>query len=159
MDWERYQQIAQRFQYKVKLEDKEDIKQDIIVRLAEVETNNGHKPFTEGSMMRVASYVVKEYWHNLKRKPMIVSLNSNGIQDEDGNSIELWETLADDKAIDLEAWQDAKTWLLGCPERLVSIAHKKLKGIALSEADMIYLCRWRKANQKQLELAAWNNCN
>ncbi len=34
---------------------------------------------------------------------------------------DLEETIADDRAIDLEAWLDARTFLLGCPIRLVQM--------------------------------------
>jgi len=147
LDWQKYIEIADKFQHKARYEDREDLRQDIILRLAEVASNNGHKPFTEASMVRVASYVAMEYWHNLKRQPTILSLNEQ-IDDGEGNSIELYQTIADDKALDLEAWLDAKTWLAGCPQRLVSIAEKKVNGKPLSNADMIYLSRWR---QKELE--------
>jgi len=147
LDWQKYIEVADKFQHKAKYEDREDLRQDIILRIAEVASNNGHKPITEGAMSRVASYVAMEYWHNLKRQPTILSLNEQ-IDDGEGNSIELYQTIADDKALDLEAWLDAKTWLAGCPQRLVSIADKKVNGKPLSNADMIYLSRWR---QKELE--------
>jgi hypothetical protein len=129
-------------------QDREDLRQDIIVRLAEVAQNNGHKPLTEGAMVRVASYVVMEYWHDIKRKPTILSL-----EDEDGNKTELWQTIADDKAIDLDAWLDARRWLLGCPKRLVEIAYKKASGEALSLAERKYLCKMRKNGYRQIPLA------
>ena len=149
LDWQKYIAIADRFQRKARYEDREDLRQDIIVRLAEVARNNGHKPFTEGGMIRVASYVVMEYWHNLKRKPTVLSLDYE-IEDGDGDTIQLWQTIADDKAIDLEAWLDARTFLLGCPKRLVQIAYKRYSGKPLTNADMIYLCKWRKKAQKRL---------
>jgi DNA-directed RNA polymerase specialized sigma24 family protein len=124
LDWQKYMEIADRFQHKARYQDREDLRQDIIVRLAEVASNNGHKPFTEASMLRVASYVTTEYWRQEKRVSTMLSLNDD-IEDDEGDSIELWETLADDKAIDLELWLDAKRWLLGCPRRLVRIAHKR----------------------------------
>ncbi len=46
----------------------------------------------------------------------------------DGGTTELIETIADDKAIDVEAWLDARTFLLGYPKRLVVIAGKRVKG-------------------------------
>ena len=147
LDWKKYIEIADKFQHKAMYEDREDLRQNIILRLAEVASNNGHKPFNEASMVRVASYVTMEYWHNLKRQPNIGSLN-NEIDDGEGNSIELYQTIADDKSIDLDAWLDAKTWLMGCPKRLVTVAAKKVNGKPLSNADMIYLSRWR---QKELE--------
>ncbi len=147
LDWEKYIAIADRFQHKARYQDREDLRQEIIVRLAEVARNNGHKPLTEGGMIRVASYVVMEYWHNLKRKPTILSLDYE-IEDGEGDTIELWQTIADDKAIDLEAWLDARTFLLGCPKRLVQIAHKRSSGKPLDNADKLYLGKWRKRLKK-----------
>ena len=149
LDWDKYSQIADRFQHKAKRQDREDLRQEIILRLAEVANNNGHEPFTEGAMVRVASYVVMSYWRDLMRKPTILSLNYE-IEDGDGDRTELWQTIADDKAIDLEAWIDARTWLLGCPKRLVQIAHKNIKGEALTVADRKYLWKFRRNGQKRL---------
>ena len=75
LDWQKYIEIADKFQHKAKAADREDLRQDIILRLAEVANNNGHKPFTEGAMVRVASYTVMAYWRDLMRKPTILSLN------------------------------------------------------------------------------------
>jgi len=157
LDWDKYIVIAERFQRKVPYQDREDIKQEIILRLAEVDTKrNGNGPLTEAGMMRTASFVIKEYWRDLKRQPTILSLNkTNGNGDEDGRSPEFWETLADDKSIDLEAWFDARIWLLGCPRRLVEIAHKRVEGTPLSNKDDCYLRRFRKNGNghKQLVFA------
>ena len=152
LDWDKYSQIADCFQHKARHEDREDLRQDIIVRLADVASNNGHKPFTEGAMVRVASYVVMEYWHDLKRKPTILSLNYE-IEDGEGDSVDLWETLADDKAIDLNAWLDARTWLLGCPKRLVRIAYKRASGIPLGETERRYFSRYRTRELKRHQKA------
>jgi DNA-directed RNA polymerase specialized sigma24 family protein len=149
LDWQKYIEIADKFQHKAMYQDREDLRQDIILRLAEVASNNGHKPFTEASMVRVASYVAMEYWHNLKRQPTILSLNEE-IDDGEGNSIELYQTIADDKAIDLEAWLDAKAWLVGCPQRLVHIAYKRVIGQPLDAKEKMYLSRYR---QKELAKA------
>jgi len=143
LDWDKYSAVAERFQYKARYEDREDLRQDIIVRLAEVARNNGHKPFTEGAMIRVASYTAMAYWRDLKRKPTILSLNGE-IEDGEGDTIELWQTIADDKAIDLDAWLDAKTFLLGCPKRLVQIAHKRAIGKPLDGNEQRYLNRYQE---------------
>jgi len=37
-----------------------------------------------------------------------------------GNLTELGNLIADDKALDLEAWVDARTFLLGFPQRLLA---------------------------------------
>ena len=149
LDWEKYSEVADRFQHKASFQDRGDLRHNIIIRLAEVAQRNGRKPLTEWAMLRVASYVVMEYWHAQKRNGRIISLNTE-MDDGEGNTIELIDTIADDNAIDLEAWVDARTWLLGCPKRLVGIAHKRLKGEALEIADRKYLCKWRKRERKRL---------
>ena len=100
-------------------------------------------------MLRIAAYECQKYWRREKRELSILSLNSD-IDDGNGNSTELIETIADDKAIDLDAWTTASIWLLGCPGRLLAIARKKVKGIALNNAELIYLCRYRQKEQKVL---------
>jgi len=149
LDWQKYIEIADKFQHKARYDDREDLRQDIIVRLAELDSNNGHNPLTKPAMYRIASYVVMEYWHKLKRQPTILSLNYE-LDDGDGHTVELWQTLADDKAIDTEAWQDAKRWLLGCPRRLVQIAVKLYSGKALSFKDYHYIEYWRKKSYQSI---------
>jgi len=177
-NWDTYIEIARRFEYKAQFQDREDLRHSIIIEIAEAKSKNGDKPFTEATMCRIASYVVADYYRGLRlpsgnlpcgrcskaqrakchkddlysqcRKGVeVVSLNSQ-IEDGEGNSIELIDTIADDSAIDLDAWLDARVWLLGCPKRLVGIAHKMIKGIALEVADRKYLCKWRKKAQKRL---------
>jgi hypothetical protein len=152
----------------------------ILALAQQVERNrrNGNKPLTEFGMLRIASHTVADYYRGLRlptgyrpcgrcskaqrakcakyelydqcRKGVeVVSLNSQ-IDDGEGNSIELIDTIADDSAIDIDAWVDAKTWLLGCPKRLIQIAHKKVNGEALSGYDRLYLHRWAKQSQKRL---------
>jgi len=152
LDWQKYIEIADKFQYKAKAADRQDLRQDIILRLAEVASNNGHKPFTEGAMVRVASYTVMAYWRDRMRKPTILSLNGE-LSDGDGDTTELWQTLADDRAIDLEAWLDAKRWLLGCPKRLVQVATKRAFGKRLNNKDERYLERWRQKEVRKYQLA------
>ena len=149
LDWEKYITIADRFQHKARFQDREDLKHNIIVRLAEVAQRNGHKPFTEGAMVRVSSFVVLEYWHTEKRNGKVISLNAE-TDDGEGNTVELIDTVADDNAIELDGWLDARIWLLGCPKRLITIAHKRVSGIALNGNEQRYLNRY----QKQLKLPA-----
>jgi len=173
-----YYKVASRFAHKAQAQDREDLLHDIIVTLADVERNNGHKPFTELAMYRVASVTVVHYWRaqyklsngldcgscsKAQRQkcrvewlypecPKAIKLEylSKPITDGDGNLTELGELIADDKAIDLDAWLDAKTFLKGCPQRLILIAHKRLDGIPLDNADKLYLGKWRKREQKRL---------
>jgi len=176
--WLAYYTIASRFTDRVKPQDKEDILHTIIMTLADVERNNGHKPFTEAVMYRIASRTVADYWfshynyntgldckHCSKAQrqkckendlytecPKAIKLESlnKPIIDSEGHTTELGELIADDKALDLDAWVDARTFLLGFPQRLLLIADKLSSGQALTNAEMIYLCRFRKREQKPL---------
>ncbi|MEM4726432.1 MAG: hypothetical protein QXG63_05785 [Nitrososphaerales archaeon] len=152
MQWQKYQEIAKRFEHKAKREDREDLRQDIILRLAEVEAryNGNGGSLSEAAMLRVASYVVMEYWHNIKRKPTMLSLNDE-LEDGDGNTIELYQIIADDRAIDLDAWFDARRWLLGCPKRLVSIAYKRAIGEPLDGKDQDYLEHHRRKELRKYQ--------
>jgi len=146
--------------------------------LADVERNNGHKPFTEAVMYRIASRTVADYWRTYykasngldcgscskaqRRKckendlytecPKAIKLESldKPIIDSEGHTTELGELIADDKALDLDAWVDARTFLLGFPQRLLLIADKLNNGEALTGYDRLYLCRFRKREQKAL---------
>jgi len=177
-EWLTYYNVASRFAHKAKADDKQDLLHDIIVTLADVERNNGHKPFTEAVMYRIASRTVADYWRSYykasrglncgscsqkqRRKcrednlysecPKAVKLDSlnQPIIDSEGQTTELGELIADDKAIDLGAWIDARTFLLGFPQRLLAIAHKMDNGEALAVADRKYLCKWRKREQNTL---------
>lgn len=150
LDWQAYTKVADRFQKKARFEDREDLREDIIVRLAWLADNNGGKPLSQPSMLRIASYVVMEYWHNLKRQPTLLSLNEE-VTDAEGDSIELYQTLADDKAINLDDWIDCKTWLKGCPRRLVKIAIKKATGKPLNHTEQMYLTRYRQKNLAKVQ--------
>jgi hypothetical protein len=145
LDWQKYISIADKFQYKAKPEDRDDLRQDIILRLAEVEAkyNGNGNSLTEGGMVRVASYTVMAYWREIMRLPKITSLNGI-VADGEGDETELCQMLADDKAIDVEAWLDAKLWLYRAPPRLVKIAYKKVNGLPLTTAESCYLYKQRQ---------------
>ncbi|HUX48977.1 MAG TPA: hypothetical protein VMV76_07485 [Dehalococcoidia bacterium] len=72
------------------------------------------------------------------------------IIDSEGNITELAELIADDKALDLEEWLDAKTFLIGAPIRLKQIARKLHKAEALTHPEQQYLYKLRKKTQKTL---------
>jgi hypothetical protein len=152
LDWSKYIAVADRFQYKAKAQDAEDLNHTIILSLADAQLrldNNGGGQLSGVAMLRVASYECQKYWRQQKRLLTILSLNAE-IEDGEGNSTELIDTLASDKAIDLDAWLDARTFLLGCPMRLIVIAGKRLKGIPLDDKDRDYLRRFRQREQKTL---------
>jgi len=177
-EWLTYYKVASRFAHKAKAEDTEDLLHDIIITLADVERNNGHKPFTEAVMYRIASRTVADYWRTYykasngldcgscskaqRRKckeddlytecPKAINLESlnKPIIDSEGHTTELGELIADDKALDLDAWVDARTFLLGFPQRLLVIADKLNSGQALDARDRMYLSRFRQREQKKL---------
>ena len=146
--WLSFYKTAQRFESKVPIQDREDIRHDIIIELAKAKARDGDKPFTEAMMYRIASFVVADYWRKEKRKPTILSLESD-LTIDDSNTAELMEVVADDTAIDLDAWMDARTFLLGCPIRLIQIANKRLLGLVLNPKEKMYLQRFRHREQKK----------
>jgi len=177
-EWLAYYNVASRFTDRVKPQDKEDILHTIMATLADVERNNGHKPFTEAVMYRIASRTVADYWFShysynsgldckhcskaQRRKcrednlytecPKAIKLESlnQPIIDSEGHTTELGELIADDKAIDLDAWVSNSTWEIGYPRRLVDIAYKLKAGEALTHYERNYLWRFRQQEQKYL---------
>ena len=173
-----YYKVASRFAYQVLAEDTQDLLHTIIMTLAVAERNNGHKPFTEAAMYRIASRAKADYWRDQYRHtngltccncskaqrrkckedwlypecPKAIKLEylSKPVIGQDGELTELGELIADDKAIDLDAWVSDSTWEIGYPKRLVAIAYKLKAGIALTVADRKCLCKWRKREQKTL---------
>ncbi len=71
--------------------------------------------------------------------------------DSDGHAVELGSLIASDRLPDMpEQWYDLKTWLLGCPTRLIQIAGKIQDGITLTKAERFYLWKLRKRQQNKL---------
>ena len=177
-EWLAYYKVASHFNHKAQAQDREDILHDIILTLAVAERNNGHKPFTEALMYRIASRSVADYWfkhyeitngldcRNCSKAqrqkcredylypecPKAIKLEylSKPVLDDEGNLTELGELIADDKAIDLDAWVSDSTWEIGYPTRLVDIAHKLKAGLPLTDRDRQYLSRYRRQEQKTL---------
>ena len=153
LDWSKYTAVADRFQRKAKAQDREDLNHTIILSLADAQLrldNNGGGQVSDLAMLRIASYECKKYWRSEYRNGKIVSLNQVVYEDGDGSQIELIDTLADDRAIDLEAWLNEATWLLGYPDRLVEVVGKRLKGLQLNAKDRQYLSRYHRQEQKSL---------
>ena len=177
--WHTYYRIASFYSHKAKPQDREDLLQDIMIALADVERNNGHKPYTEATMYRIASRAVFDYWreryrHNngldcrwcskiQQRKckenwvypycPKAIKLESlnKPIMDSDGNITELGELIADPESLDLDVWErDTSLWQLGYKPRLVDIAQKLKAGTPLDWKDYKYLQRYRQKEQKKL---------
>jgi len=147
-EWHDWLEVARKYEHKVMAQDRLDIRHDIILELHHARQRDG-KPIPILRAYRIASLTVALYWRQLKRQPTMLSLEAD-IQLDEGETVQLKDTIADDKAIDLEAWLDRTTWLLGCPMRLVQIARKRLYGIRLDNKDKCYLRRFRQKEQKKL---------
>jgi len=157
LDWSEYITIANRYQRKAKWQDREDLNHTIILSLAQAQTrldNNGGGQLSDLAMLRIASCRVADYWRSEYRNGRIISLNQVVYEDEDGNEVELIDTLAYDEATDLEAWLDHSVWELGYPKRLVEVIHKRLYGIPLNRKEQTYFnhyqARQLKKSQKTL---------
>jgi hypothetical protein len=151
-----------------------------MLTLAVAASNNGHQPFSQAAMYRIASRAQADYWYRhykvnngldcqhcsqtqrqkcrsedlYSECPKAIKLEylEKPILDGEGNLTELGELIADDKAIDLDAWVSDSTWEIGYPRRLVDIAHKLKAGIPLTATDNQYLWRYRKREQKTLPM-------
>jgi hypothetical protein len=147
-EWLVWYQVAHRFERKVPSPDRADIRHSIILELALARRRDG-QPIPILRAYRIASLTIALYWRKEKRKPTILSLDHQ-TSIGDGDTAELINTIADDKAIDISAWIDAKTWLLGCPTRLVQIAMKRVNKIPLDRKDQKYLERFRIQERQRL---------
>lgn len=83
------------------------------------------------------------------RAIQLESLNAP-ITDSEGNMTELGDLIADDTATDLDAWLDARTWLIGAPVRLKRIVKAMHDGEPLGHRDRDYLYKLRRKSQKSL---------
>jgi DNA-directed RNA polymerase specialized sigma24 family protein len=176
-EWLTYYQVASKYVHKARYQDRDDLLHTIMLNLAVAGSNNGDKPDNLSWMYRIASFTVAQYWRdyyyrtngidcghcsNPQRKKckkqvyseclraITVESLSKPILGDDGHISELAELIADDKAIDLEAWLDRSLWQLGFPKRLVQIVRKIAYDIPLTKYEQLYLCRFRKREQKRL---------
>jgi len=175
-----YYRIALRFASKVLTNDREDLLHDIIIHLDRVaqRKREAGQDFSQAAMYRTAEHVKDHYWYDLRKRTLgldcahcskeqrrkckegwlygdcqkLIKLESlnKPIIDSDGNMTELGELITDDKALDLDQWQDAKTLYMGLPQRLKRIAKAINDGEQLSGADKFYLHKLRKRYQKSL---------
>jgi hypothetical protein len=175
-----YHKIALRFAHKALLDEREDLLHDIIEGLARVAKrktlseaamyrvaehikdhywykhyayHNGldcqHCSKAQRAKCRANWAYSSWAYYDCRRAITLESINQP-IIDNEGNVTELGELIADDRALDLEEWLDAKTFLIGAPIRLKQIARRKAKGESLTNAEMIYLSRLRKKEQQRL---------
>jgi len=175
-----YHKIALRFAHKALIDDRQDLLHDIIeglARVAEHKTlseaamyriaehikdhywyrhyayHNGldcqHCSKAQRAKCR-ANWAYSDWaYYDCHRAMQLESINQP-IIDNEGNITELAELIADDKALDLEEWLDAKTFLIGAPIRLKAIAMKRVNGYKLTGAEYKYLAKLRKRYQLSL---------
>jgi len=108
-----------------------------------------HCSRAQRAMCRAAWAYSDWAYYDCHRAVTLESINQP-IMDGEGNITELGELIADDKALDLAEWIDAKTFLIGAPIRLKHIARKLNRGEALTDSERQYLCYLRKKTQKAL---------
>jgi len=176
-EWREWLEVAKKYDGKVPYQDRLDIRHAIIIELYHTRQKDG-KPLPILRAYRIASLTVALYWrdyyyhtngidcgscskvqrHKCKQDDLyrecpkaikIESLNKP-ILDSEGNLTELGELIADDKALDLDAWVSDKVWEIGYKPRLVEIAYKLQGGYPLDWKDYKYLQRYRHKEQKRL---------
>jgi len=147
-EWHDWLEVARKYEHKVPSQDRYDMRHTILLELHRARQRDG-KPIPLLRAYRIASLMVALYWRKEKRIPTMLSLDQP-TTDYDGNELRLLDTIADDKAIDLDLQIDASTWRLGCPMRLIEIATKKVDGIPLNKKDQKYLERYRHKTQINL---------
>jgi len=147
-EWRDWLEVARKYEHRVPAPERYDIRHTIMLELHKARQRDD-KPIPLLRAYRIASLTVALYWRRAKRQPTILSLDQP-TTDYEGNENRLLDTVADDEAIDLDQWLDAKQWLLGCRMRLIEIATKKLGGKALTAKDRQYLSRFRRQAQKSL---------
>ncbi len=97
--------------------------------------------------------------HSARRCPFVgvrptLSLDSPSGTIE-GLAVSLKDTLASEHLEDMPPqWYEAKTWLLGCPVRLIQIAGQIQDGESLNDRDRQYLSRERRKRQRELALSS-----
>jgi len=179
-DWALYYKVTSYFVRHIRYEDREDWLHDTMLEMAKVKAKYEliNKPLTEAGLMRVASYQVTEFWERLRRLTTwldcgncskeqrrkcreellysecpkfreLVSLDKE-LDDGNGGKFTLAEFIADDKAIDLDGWLDARRILRGLPKRLIQVGYKVYSGKPLDAKEKMYLSRFRKEAQKPL---------
>jgi hypothetical protein len=175
-----YYKVALRFAHKALIDDKQDLLHDIIeglARVAEHKTlseaamyriaehikdhywyrhyayHNGldcqHCSKAQRAKCR-ANWAYSDWAYCDCHRAITLESINQPIIDSEGNITELAELIADDKALDLEEWLDAKTFLIGAPIRLKAIARKRSKGDTLTHAERQYLTKLRKRYQLTL---------
>ncbi|MBA7710640.1 hypothetical protein ES703_119585 [subsurface metagenome] len=174
-DW---YEVAKRYERKVPYQDRADLRHTIILELA-LARSKTTEPIPQYRAYRIASYMVADYYRQQRKLntgldckncskaqrlkcqkgdlysqcPKLIKLEylESERVDADGNRVTIADTLADDKAIDLDAWLDENTFILGCPLRLIELAYKRQAGLPLTETERKYYNRQRAKELKRYQ--------
>jgi len=177
-EWLEWYQVAKLYERKVPYQDRADIRHTIILRLAEARAKTT-EPIPLYKAYRIASYMVADYYRQQQKLntgldckncskaqrskckkddlysqcPKLIRLEylESERVDSEGNRVTILDTLADDNAIDLELWLDAKAFRQGCPIRLIELAYQMRAGIPLNKTDSRYYERQKKKELKRYQ--------
>ena len=177
-EWLEWYQVAKRYEVKVPYQDRADIRHTIILELATARAKTT-EPIPIYRAYRIASYMVADYYRQQRKLntgldckncskaqrtnckeddlysqcPKLIRLEylESEHLDSEGNRITIQDTLSDDNALDLDAWLDDLTFLLGCPIRLIELAHKRQAGIPLADTERRYYNRQREKELKRYQ--------
>ena len=137
-----YAEIAYRLRPKVLPDDRDDIEQDIIIRLkSEVDKKDW---VTDGFLWTVARNVVRHYWrkkYRERRRFCRLYEGNKGVMIADGR-------ILSSPAPDIDARLDAIATLKTLPKRMVHAGAIRAEGEKLNNADKLFLCRQRHRQSK-----------
>ena len=132
-----YAEIAHRFRRKVLPEDRDDIEQDIIIKLKE--EADKHTEVTPAFLTVCARSLVAGYWRKKYRERRKFCRLYEG--DKGEMVADRWEFVT--PAPDIESELDARDLLKTLPKRMIEVGQKRVDGQKLNNADKLYLCRQR----------------
>ena len=135
--YQLYAKIAHRFRPKVLPEDRDDIEQDIIIKL-KVKADK-HTKVTVGFLWGYARNVIKTYWRKKYRERKRFCRLYEG--DKGEMITDRWEFVTPPP--DIEAEMDARALLKALPKRMFKVGILRAEGQKLNNADKLYLCRQR----------------
>jgi len=145
LDWKSCHKVADRTSYLagIRNEDREDFIQDVLLEIMKRARQDSGGLSTK-EMWRAAGCVRSRYWRTYKKARRNSSLNEL-VPD---TTIEISETVADDKAPDLDAWLDTKSRLEHLPPGIVALGKKLVREDPLTANQRLYLSCFRKGETK-----------
>lgn len=137
-----YAEIAHRFRPKVLPEDRDDIEQDIIIKLKEEAVK--HTEVMPAFLTVCARSLVMGYWRKKYRERRRFCRLYGG--DKGEMIADRWEFVT--LPPDIETKLDAKAVFQMLPRRMIEVGQKRADGQKLNNADKLYLCRQRRRLSK-----------